>query len=211
MKQLLFMAVAAAAASASPITILFDGVGSGMLGSTPFTNASFGFTITSDTNALVAPSTEPTDFSTPAGTAISFFVLNVGSGTFSSTGDQAFFTHPDPEDRVGIWHFNSADWLTKTDPVFSTFNLQTNLGPITTDPAGDSPTVIPANGGFETSAGLLQIDSVSSLSFQEIVTAPGTGGAPPTVAPEPSTWSLLVCGIGGIAIGAVRRKRYQSR
>src|SRR5947209_8265338 len=122
----LFLLVAAAGlAAAAPMTYTLTGTGSGYWNSQPFTNASFTFTFTSDTSTIVhgAPCCGNPD-STPSGTAATVTVT--GFSPAQLAGDQAIFL-----DRAGvtagIWHFNSAQYVTVTNSVFSTDDLTTTI------------------------------------------------------------------------------------
>jgi len=188
----------AMSAGAVPITYTFSWTGlSGSLNGTTFSNAPYVFTFTSDTTLLVHPSVVPVDWSTPTGTP-GTFNINSGQFTGSFTDDQAVFTHPAPEDNIGIWHFNCCDWLTKGDPAFANYNLASNVSVST----GINSVI--ANSFFSTSAGALGLTgtTVDSLTFTAALTAP-------SAVPEPSTLTLLLFGVAGLIVGVARRNRHK--
>ncbi len=210
--RFLLLGVAAVLASASPITLTFTGVADGVLGSTSFTQADFTIVFTSDTDDLSRPPSFPVDWSTPAGTPGIFAIMISGGPilTGSFTDDQAVFVHPAPENDIGIWHYNTADWLAKQDSAFSSYDLRSSIGPVSTGVNG-WPGVLPdpaipgsTDSHFTTTEGNFVLSNVSSLTF----TADVTPGAPtPSTVPEPSTATFLLMGIGGLVAGTLRRKR----
>jgi len=160
---LLTAAMFGAFAAAHPLTITFTGSGTGQIGSTPFTNAAFTITFTTDTSNLSSPAGSPNDLSTPSGTTAA---INVAAVAANFTDTQAVFINPAEED-VGIWHYNVNDFLTIGLFTFETYNLGTSLGPVqgTTNTFGSGNT-------FSTSQGALYFTSVSNVSFQVTVTGP---------------------------------------
>jgi hypothetical protein len=188
----------AALASASTITLTFSGTGDGQIGNTIFTNNNFTLVFTTDTSDIAHPDAIPEDWSTPSGTPATFNIVGIATGFL--TGNQAVFEHPSPEDRIGIWHYDTPDWLTKTDPAFASYDLVSSLSVAT-----GSNTALPISGGvFTTSAGDLSITSVSALSFVANV-SPTPAGDPPGV-PEPSAFSLLSLGVAGMLLGLAKRR-----
>jgi|SRR5579872_2246901 len=194
--RLLLFGMIAAMASASTVTYTFGGVSDGTVGTQGFTQADFTIIFTSDTSDVSHPSAIPADWSTPSGTPAIFMISGIGMGTLLD--NQAVFVHPNPENDVGIWHYNSADFLAKQESVFSTYDLKSSLGPIS-DGVNAWPAVFPG-GAFNTSMGSLVLSNVSELSFTADVTNVAR-------APEPSTGMLLSMGIGGIVLGTRFRKR----
>src|SRR5262249_21180669 len=89
MVRFLLIGLLAAIASANPLTLTFTGTADGKLGDVIFTQKLFTLIFTSDTALLVRPSEIPVDWSTPAGTFGTFFIVGVGGGTFMD--DQAVF------------------------------------------------------------------------------------------------------------------------
>jgi hypothetical protein len=119
----------AATLSAAPMTYTVTGIGSGSWNSQPFTDAIFTFTFTSDTEAIVHGTgcCGGAD-STPAGTAATVTVGGFAPATL--TGNQAIFLNRS-EETVGIWHFNSPDYLTVAAPKFANDDLTTASAPAT--------------------------------------------------------------------------------
>ena len=208
--RLLPLGFALAVASATPLTLTFSGVGTGTLGGTAFTDSNFSLVFTSDTTLITTVST---DFTTPSGTPGSFTISTSGSpltGTFSQ--DQAVFVHPSPENDVGIWHeglFSDPDFIALKDASFASYALNTSLGPISTSDSslfafgGSQPcSGAPAGTdcGFTTSGGHLVFTSLSSLSFQAVVSEGST-------VPEPPTGMFFAIGLVAVAAGSFARKR----
>jgi hypothetical protein len=197
-RRLLFLGILFAAfAMGAPITYTFSGTGlSGTVGAATFTDVPFIFTFTSDTTLLVVPPSIPVDLSTPEGTPATF---NINSGQFIGTfmDDQAVFTHPAPEQNIGIWHFDCCDWLTKGDPAFAAYNMASNVSVST-----GINSVIP-NSFFLTSSGFIGLTSgPATMTFTAVVSESASG-----VVPEPSTMTLICLGVAGLLIGAARRNR----
>ncbi|MBZ5605078.1 MAG: PEP-CTERM sorting domain-containing protein [Acidobacteriia bacterium] len=205
--RLLLIGAAAALASASPLTITFSGVADGVLGGTSFTQADFTLTFTSDTTDVNHPSGIPEDWSTPSATPGNFVIIVPMGPTYMGTftDDQAVFVHPSPEDDVGVWHYNSMDWLAKQEAAFASYDLMSSLGPIS-DGSNAWPGSLP-NGsggdfGFSTTSGDFFLENVSSLSFTADVSGGGT-----TANPEPSSGVMLSLGAGALAVGLIRKRQ----
>ena len=148
-------------AAAHPLTITFAGNGTGSIGSSGFTNASFTIIFTSDTSRLTIPSCCVNDLTTPGGTPATISVNGVNAD-FSE--DQAVFVNPNELD-VGIWHLGGPDFLTIGNKQFATYNLATNIGPI------DGTTSILSD-TFSTSEGILAMSSVSNVTVTVVVSGP---------------------------------------
>lgn len=202
MIRALLFGMIAALAQATPITYIFSGTADGQLGDIAFTQKDFTLAFTSDTTDLVHPPAIPVDFSTPAGTSAVFIITDVGSGTF--TDDQAVFTHPSPEDDIGVWHYNTADWLAKQDPAFAAYDLASNIGPITTGVNNGLPIFNGVDNHFTTTAGNFVLSNVTALSFTAELSSPTTG------VPEPATGTMLSLGIAGVLIGLRSRRSRRS-
>ena len=89
-----------------------------------------------------------------------------GSGSFSD--DQAVFVNQS-EQTLGVWHYNSPDYLTIGNPIFSTYNEASSIGPIS-----GTTNVFPSARSMNTSLGTLALSSVSGVSVTVTV---GTGAA----------------------------------
>src|SRR6185312_3615124 len=118
-RSLLLAALVASPVLAAPMTIVFTGNATGTVGSTAFNNQPF--TITFDTdNSSVTHGTSccANDYTTPSGTTAT---ADFGSaGTFTLADDQAVFVNQS-EQTLGIWHYNSPDYLTVGHPQFATY------------------------------------------------------------------------------------------
>ncbi len=134
----------AALAVANPLTIVITGAGSGSLGTTRFTSATFKFTLTTDTSQLVMPPCCPGDTDTPSGTPTTFTITGVGSGTL--TDNQVVFV--DPNGTAGLAHFNDGDMLDLDSAAFDGYAMATSKGPITGVPfIGQDPVFNNQRGG----------------------------------------------------------------
>lgn len=216
------LAFTAAIVGAAPITIEFIGVGSGTVGTTSFVDQSFSFVFNTDTsNLMYGPSSEPTDWTTLPAFTTAYF--NTGSITNDLVGGSvAVFSHPNPEDRVGIWQYNDVDWLTLTDgptgspdtSPLANYNLQSNLS-LTLPASAVTLVGTLENNPLPTADGNLQFTSFdgATVTFSAQITTPTPPITTTTVTstslstvPEPSTFTLLLLGGGGILAGSIRRR-----
>ena len=197
-RKLLFTGLLLTAlASADPLTITFSGTGSGSVGGVAFDSAAFIFTFDSDTNLIGKPSCCAPDSSTPEGTPATFWIDDIGTGTF--IGDQAVFVNPSPAElNVGILHYNEPDWLVLNSQAFATYDLKTNLGPIL------SPVAYTFGEPFGTTKGLIYMNSAAGVVYSAVVSS-GVGAS----VPEPSSMALL----GGalVVICTLLRRRSAAR
>ncbi|MDP8982012.1 MAG: IPT/TIG domain-containing protein [Acidobacteriota bacterium] len=161
-RLILLAALPAAFAIGNPLTITLTGTGSGKLGSTFFNSASFVFTLTTDTTLLTKP---PCCFTvdTPAGTPATFSIAGAGSGTL--TDNQVVFVDPNT-DAIGLAHFNDGDLFDLDDRAFAGYKLDMSLGPVTGPPAFVNSDVT-----LMTSAGTLNFTSISTVTFNAVVSA----------------------------------------
>src|SRR5580698_8966577 len=83
----ILLALAAPIAMAVPVTYTFTATGSGMIGSTPFTNVLVTVTAIGDTNAIFQASGQPNDFVNPTQASVSI----PGVGTANFTGGGQYF------------------------------------------------------------------------------------------------------------------------
>src|SRR3569833_103535 len=166
-RSLLLAVLVASPVLAAPMPIVFSGNATGSVGATAFNNQPFSITFTTD-NASVTHGTTccAEDYSTPSGTTAA---ADFGTGgKFTLADDQAVFVNQS-EQTLGIWHYNSPDYLTVGHPQFATYTLSASIGPI----QGTSFS-FPQARAMKTSSGDLVLQSVSGVSVQVTV---GTGGA----------------------------------
>jgi len=180
----LFLLVAAAGlATSAPMTYTLTGTGTGYWNSQPFTDATFTFTFTSDTTTIVHGTSccGNTD-STPSGTVATVTVT--GFPPAQLAGDQAIFIDHAGE-TAGIWHFNSAQFATVTNAVFSTDDLTTTIPPNTvTGTAWSYATPFTLGTG-----GTLYFTSVQNVYYSQ---QPGSsGGQLSTVSVTPSSGTQM--------------------
>ncbi len=201
-RRLLFTGLLLTAlASADPLTITFSGTGSGSVGGVGFDSAPFIFTFDSNTDLIAKPSCCPPDSSTPEGTPATFWIDDIGSGTFIS--DQAVFVNPSPAElNVGIWHYNEPDWLVLNSQAFATYDLKTNLGPVL------SPVAYAFSEPFGTSKGLLYLNSAAGVTYTAVVgSETGTGGGPGGGTSVPELSSVVLLGGALVLVCTVLRRR----
>ena len=184
--------LSAGAAHASILVYTFSGVGSGTIGGTPFTNASFTTTFTLNTTALTSPAGGYSEYSGVSGnfsegavnTTLTGATIEVNGNANTGVGnfEDIFLFNSDFGNSIGI----------SQDAVFLGYDLST---PLTTGVVtGAQIGAFTGGAGFSTGAGTLIFTSLNSLDF--------TAAAQGTV-PEPSTLVLLAC--GAIACSLKRR------
>src|ERR1700682_6115356 len=161
-RLVLFAILSAAFAPGNPLTITLTGTGSGKLGSTFFNAASFTFTLTTDTTLLVKPPCCSTTDPQP-GTPATFSIAGAGSGTLMD--NQIVFVDPSGY-AIGLAHYNSDDIFDLTNFAFLGYGLTTSLGPITGMPSYVNPGT-----SLNTSAGALSFFTISTVTFNAVVTA----------------------------------------
>lgn len=179
-RSLLLAALVVSPVLAAPMTIVFTGNATGTVGSTAFTNQPFTMTFTSDTSSVTQGTTCCTrDYTTPAGTTASADFGTGGKFTLADT--QAVFVNQS-ESTLGIWHYNSPDYLTIGHPTFATYTESSSVGPIQ-----GTPNVFPSASPMKTSNGDLILQSVTGVSVQVTV---GTGvPQTPVIATVGTAWS----------------------
>ena len=154
---LLLAALVATVGYSAPMTIVFSGNATGTVGATAFTNQPFTITFTSDTASVTHGTTCcAEDFTTPSGTSATFDLGSGGSGTL--TDNQAVFVHQS-EQGIGIWHYNSPDYLTIGHPTFSTYTLASSIGPIS-----GTTNVFPGSQAMASSKGAIVLASVTGVT-----------------------------------------------
>jgi hypothetical protein len=170
-------------AAAEPITYLYEGTGSGTIGSSAFSNASFTITALANTDNIalwaeggnVIQNTHSSANILIAGQG-SFTILTP-SHTWSSNAVGGFTS-------AGLGQALSANWVTLDEPSLFGYDLATPIGPILE--------TFPLHvGQFEevaTTGGLLRFAFIDEVTFTAII-------------PEPS--SLILAGMALVAL--VRR------
>jgi len=174
-------------ANASSINYIFQATGTGSLGGTQFSNASFTLTVVGDTDN----------------------VQNEGGGLFLNAATSAQiaiqgFQVADFTTLVGMFDYQPgnalglqrapqmADILDLSDPAFSSYDLTTPIGPLLVA----NPFIGQFNcdrGCIETSQGELEFTDMSSVTFSA------------TTVPEPGTLVLVGAGVLGL-VGRLRQK-----
>jgi hypothetical protein len=178
---------------ADPITFTIQGIGSGTVGATPFNNEAFSLSVTTDTSLITGFGTTggETGFETPEVAGAGISIAGVGAGIFTDA-EQIFDSN---FAEAGITDFPappgvSNDLLDGTNVAFLTYNLQSDIGPL-------SMSDITALNNFvdiPTSLGSVTFTIANAVFFT---------AASPLVAPEPGT---LVLGAAGLLL-AVGIKR----
>src|SRR5690242_8422321 len=150
--------------SAAPIFYIYTGIGSGMLGSNSFAEAPFTINCVADTSQITISGG---DFFEVNNITATVSVAGVGTGTFTiptvNFDTQNLST-------VGFSYSPFADILDVRSPIFAGYDLSTPIGPVTGLPG------VNRGNQYPTTAGLFQLSSVSSVSFEAV--------------PEPSTIAL---------------------
>jgi hypothetical protein len=170
------------AASASPITYIYSGTGSGSLDGNPFSTA-FTITAQADTDNVGGWCC-----STYQNTHSSASVALVGLGTFSFLAPT--HTWLAPGCCMGFGADLSLNYLTLFSPAIVNvgYALDTAFGPVTSSASTQGQFV-----NIGTSGGALTLSQVSDVTFQ----------AETSAVPEPSTYALMALGLAGIV--AIRR------
>lgn len=167
--------------AADPIIFTLNGVGTGTIGATPFTAASFVFTLTTDTT-LITSFAEGVTTPPVAGAGIS--IAGFGAGTFSNLEDvfdnQNFGT-------VGITDSVHFDLLDGDAAILTTYDLRASLGPLPL-----TSLFFEQFSNVPTSLGNVTFSSVSSAAFTA------------SSVPEPA--ALLLCGFGLLVLMLGRAK-----
>jgi|SRR5208283_337399 len=179
----ILMAAFAVNANAATITYTDDGTGSGTLGGTSFSDASFTITAIGDTTSRLP---------LPAG--YGFFIDNIsasitisGLGTSDFTSGTRFFVNNIVSDvgfsRAGIGGLDLFDG--PTNGAFSTWNMLSSIGPI----SGSADLLQWSNETVSTNNGTLVFNNAAVT---------GTFQATVSSVPEPCTLLLLGSGLVGL-------------
>jgi hypothetical protein len=180
--------------AAAPVTYTFSGLGTGLLGSNSFTNASFVTTITTDTSQ-VAFQSQLSSWGA-IGIPASISIAGLGSATFTGTTVLYDFTH-EVGFAVGDSGFLTApgNIMAVDDNSLVGYQLLTNL-----TVSGPNPYVSSIS-GVGTTGGGLTFSHMSPVTFQTVV---GT--------PEPGSIFLLLGAIGALLLKQkqlIRKRRCQ--
>ena len=178
---------------AAPTTYTFTGVGTGFLDGTDFTDLTFSLSLIEDSSGVTMPKTGI--FITPSGKA-SVTLAGFGTGTSTSTV-HIFDNQTAPS--AGISQDNHVgDFLDVTAAPFSSFDLQSNLGPISTSFAA-------SGNSLNTSLGELVLTDVTGGEFT-------AASAPvPEASTLLSTSLLLTLGLSGVIAASRKKKSLDSR
>ncbi|MGB7761798.1 MAG: hypothetical protein WBL61_18340 [Bryobacteraceae bacterium] len=176
LKLTLLVLLLAGLGLADPIVFTIGGDATGTVDGTAFTDAAFTFTVTTDTSLIESYGGGGGDlgYETPFVAGAEISIAGFAPGTFSDT-EQIFVSNT--FSLVGITDFAAGDLLDGANSAFTTYNLQSSIGPV---PLSD----LEALGSldvFPTSLGNVTLDSATNVYFT---------AAPPIVTPEPETWAL---------------------
>lgn len=192
---LLGMAFAAfgVSALAAPITYTISGAGTGTVGATAFTNAAYTISVVGDTTAITGG---PVFSNVVTGTMT---IAGIGTATISEP-IRVFNNQTNTAFGVGR---PSADLLDVFDPVFATYALATNLGPI----AGLTPQTLGQFTNLASTLGAITMPTSGPVTMQAT-----TSAVPPPVASTPvptlSEYGLLLLALltGGMAALRLRSR-----
>lgn len=113
------------------LTITITGIANGSWNRDFFANAAFQFTFfVPDIDSVAAPACCAGVRSTPRGTSGTVTIANVGTGAMDPRGDQAVFVNPAAA-AAGIWHYNSLDFLSVSNPALSSYDFTDTIAPVT--------------------------------------------------------------------------------
>jgi hypothetical protein len=165
-------------AMAAPITYIFSGTGSGSLDGASF--SSFTLTLAGDTSNITSGGGE---YNNIVGTAT--VSTNGGTDTLAGLVNEVVVnTSVDPA-FIGFEQIQSTPPYAVAEALvtnaLASYDLSTAV-PVTTGSLSFSPST------YDTTNGTLVLNSLASLSFQ------ATSGV--SAAPEPSTWALMIAGLG---------------
>lgn len=178
--------VLAGVAHAAPITYTFQATGSGTIGTTPFSGASFTITVTGDTTGIVVIS--PGLMYNP-GLTSTIVIAGVGTATFTDP-KQVLVAQSVP--GVGFEEAGGYNLLDVRNSSFATYDLASTFGPAF-DPA---PSPVSQFSGIATSLGLLTFTSYQNATFTSLL----AGSQVPTLSlPGLAALALLLL-VGGVLL-----------
>ena len=159
-----FALIATSSASADVVTSTFSGIGSGTWSSgiysgQSFTNKAFTFTTSVETSSISAFSA---GFLAPVAAA-TVFIEDYGDLAITSATEQAVNQQ---QRRFGFGLAGSGAIVFVNNNAFGSWNMQTNLGPITGSGSFNTTT-------FNTSLGAIQFSGSPTITFTSVVPAPG--------------------------------------
>lgn len=190
LKGLFVVAFCAIGAQAASITFTETQNGIGSLGGTSFNDALVTLTLTGNTSNITNPSSGIYDL---IGTA-TVSVAGVGSATFTDSIEVFVDQNTPAAGFTDLTLPGAPDILENHSSSYSTYTLNTAIGPLTGFPGGNP------SDSFATTAGAFILSSSGNSDHDSTFTA--TGGV---TTPEPGTFALLGAGLGVALIG-VRRK-----
>jgi MYXO-CTERM domain-containing protein len=174
-------------AAGPSITYRYQGVGSGTLGGTPFTNATFTITGIADLAGVQPWSAGLARQNTHLSTHIDI----AGRGSFAIL-TPAHTWSIDPVSTStwgGLGQNLTFNWITFDDPAFEDYPLNIPLGPI----LETNPLHVGQFSGVDTSGGVLNFSGITRVTFTALV-------------PEPTALALA-----GLAAVGLRRRRKCAR
>jgi hypothetical protein len=185
---------AATPSLATAITYTEAATASGFLGSAGFTSATVTLTMNDNTTNVTTNTSGSKPIFDNVGT-LTLSISGIGTATFDmdtfQVSDNQNTTNGNPAAGFGDVTANRAILFTANATAFSSYNLQTSIGPI----VGTSD-YFSMSHQFPTNDGNFVLTSVASASFAATTS---------TSAPEPSSSALLGAALGGL--GLIRRRK----
>lgn len=180
---LAIVTAATLAAHADTITYTESAIGTGLLGKASFTNALVTITATGDTGNVVDKGGGIFVIILP----VELTVQGLGSTTFT---DIIQFVSNNGSHDAGVGDgTNGLALLFTNNSVFSTYNLQTGIGPIS------GASIFNSGASFGTADGSFVTTSFGTATFEAVTSS----------VPEPSTFALFGTGLLGLADMARRK------
>jgi hypothetical protein len=166
---------------AGPIDFIFQGIGSGSVGTAGFTSVPFRFTQSSDTNLITGFVSGPAIiFETPAASGATIAIAGFGTGTVSTVTQVLDLQQP-PSSFISLAITATGGDIGGRDAAFDTYDLQSAFGPIIT------PSQFATGFTVASTLGTVSISAISSLTFSAVPVV--------TTVPEPGTPVTLGVGL----------------